>query len=77
MPSWLSFRSHRTITDIKDQVVNGHKTPLRADLDKALAAIEALAHDVRGIRQDLANEEDRRRVQISELRDDLDRRSRH
>jgi hypothetical protein len=73
IPSWISLRNHRSITDIKDQVVNGHKEPLRADLDKALAAIESLARDVRGIRTDLATEEDRRRKQINELREDVER----
>ena len=73
VPSWLAARNHKTLQDVKSNVINGHATPMRADLDKALTAIEALAHDVRGIRQDLASEEDRRRVQINELRDDVER----
>lgn len=73
IPSWLAHRNHQTIRDIKDQVVNGHTSPLRADLDKALSAIEALAQDVTGLRKDLAMEEDRRRTQISDLADDVDR----
>ena len=81
VPSWLAARTHRSVKVetkvIRDQLVNGHTTFLREDLDKALAAIEALAHDVRNLRKDLASEEDRRRSQYSELRDDLDRRSRH
>lgn len=73
VPSWLAHRNHQTIRDIKDQVVNGHTSPLRADLDKALAAIEALAQDLTGLRKDLAMEEDRRRTQISDLANDVDR----
>lgn len=74
VPSWLSaMKAHKGIQEVKDQVVNGHKTPMRADLDKALAAIEALAHDITGLRKDLAMEEDRRRIQIDDLRGDVDR----
>lgn len=73
IPSWLAARNHKTIRDIKNQVVNGHTEPLRSDLDKAIAAIQALANDVTGLRKDLAMEEDRRRTQISDLADDVDR----
>lgn len=80
VPSWLAARNHTTIKAIKNQVVNGHEQPLRADLDRAIDAIEAMAHNVDGItrdvgslRKDLSSEEDRRRVQIDELRDDVDR----
>ncbi len=73
VPSWLAARNHKTIRDIKNQVVNGHTEPLRSDLDKAIAAIQALANDVTGLRKDLAMEEDRRRTQISDLADDVDR----
>ena len=27
IPSWLTHRSHKTIRDIKDQVVNSHPAP--------------------------------------------------
>lgn len=80
VPSWLAARNHTTIKAIKNQVVNGHEQPLRADLDRAIEAIESLARDVLGLshnvgnlRKDLSSEEDRRRVQIDELRDDVDR----
>lgn len=78
VPTIFSARTHKSIKTetkvIRDQLVNGHNAPMREDLDRAIAAIESLAHDVQGLRRDLAAEEDRRRVQISELRDDLDRR---
>ena len=73
VPSALAARNHKTIRDIKDQVVNGHTSPLRADLDRALAAIEALAVDISGLRQELLMEETRRRTQISDLASDVDR----
>lgn len=73
VPSWLAHRNHATIRDIKNQVVNGHTSPLRADLDKALAAIEALAHDITALRQDLLTERDSRKAQVDDLRGDVDR----
>ena len=77
LPTFLAARNHRSIkaeTDIiKSQLVNGHRTMLREDLDRALAAIEALSHDVKALRSDLAMEEDRRRTQIDDLRGDVDR----
>lgn len=73
IPSWLSARNHRTINAIKDQVVNGHEKPMREDLDRAITAIEALSHDLTGLRKDLFMEEDRRRQQINELRSDMER----
>ena len=73
VPSWLAARNHKTIRDIKDQVVNGHTSPMRADLDKAIAAIESLGQDISGLRQELLMEETRRRTQISDLASDVDR----
>lgn len=67
VPSWFAARNHKSLNEVKDQVKNGHTTPLRVDLDKALAAIEDLAHDVRGLRSDLMAEEDRRRRDVAEL----------
>lgn len=91
VPSFYAHRSHKSLKDIKQQtidikgqVVNGHTSPMREDLDKALVAIhalgnglrkdfESLAHDVHNLRKDLAMEEDRRRVQIQDLATDVDR----
>lgn len=69
--------------DIRDQVVNGHtETNLRNDLDKVVSAVETLSqdvadisHDVRALRSDLMAEEDRRRMQIGDLRDELEHRT--
>jgi len=75
VPSWLAHKNHKVVKDIKDQVVNGHENPMRFDLDRAIAAIDALGEDVRRLRKDLMAEEDHRRLQISDLRDELDHRT--
>ena len=75
VPSWFAARNHRGISDIKNQVVNGHTEPLRADLDRAITAIGDLSGDVRGLRQDLAMEEDRRRAAVADLYTELDHRT--
>lgn len=84
IPSWFAIRNHRGISEIrnqneaiKGQVINGHSDapPLRADLDRAIAAVENLGHDVRGLRQDMAAIDDMRRQQIADLRADLDHRT--
>jgi hypothetical protein len=33
IPSWFAARNHKSIKKVTDQVVNGHTTPMRADLD--------------------------------------------
>lgn len=82
IPSWYAARNHRelkttqeTVTQVRDQVVNGHANspPLRADLDRVIAAIEHLSHDVTAIRRELADEETRRRDHVAELRDEVNR----
>lgn len=75
VPSYFAARNHQGIKDIKSQVVNGHTEPMRADLDRAIAGVEDLAVDVRGIRQDLAMEEDRRRAAVADLYTELDHRT--
>lgn len=73
IPSALAALNHRSIREIKSQVVNSHpETNLRDDLDRAIQAIEDLGHDVRTLRRDLMAEEEHRRIQIGDLRDELD-----
>ena len=74
IPSVFAHRNHKGIKEVQNQVKNAHTTNLRDDLDRAINAVEALGNDVRGLRQDLVMEEERRRRQISELRDDVERR---
>jgi hypothetical protein len=74
VPSFFAARNHKGIKEVQNQVKNAHTTNLRDDIDRAINAVETLGHEVRGIRTDLAAEEDRRRQSIKELRDDVERR---
>lgn len=78
VPSWFAARNHKEISSVKDQVVNGHKSPMRDDLDRVLARLEELSsflaevgRGVSGLRSDLNDEEIRRRENIRELRSDM------
>ncbi len=73
VPSVIAARSHRSIQRVENSVSNGHTVPMRADLDRAIAAIEALAHDVRNLRHDISEEQQLRREVIAELREDVNR----
>jgi len=73
VPSWFAIRAHKTSSEVLSQTRNGHSTPMREDLDKALVAIESLANDIRNLRGDVAMEESRRRSQIEDLAGDVDR----
>lgn len=77
VPSWFAARTHGALKTetkvIRDQLVNGHTTYLRQDVDRALAAIETLTHEIVNLRRDLSLEQDSRRSQIDDLRGDVDR----
>lgn len=80
VPSWFAARNHKSIKAIRDNVQNGHKVPMREDLDKVISVIEDLANsvqaltdDVTGLRQDLLTERDSRKAQVDDLRGDVDR----
>lgn len=74
IPSYFAARNHKGIQEVRAQVVNSHPDRnLRDDLDRAIAAIEDLAHDVRSIKTDLAEEERKRRDHVAELRDEVNR----
>jgi uncharacterized protein (UPF0264 family) len=77
IPSWFAHRNHKDLKEVVYQTKNNHETNLRDDIDRAIRAVEQLGHDVRGIRTDLAAEEDRRRHQVAELEDRLNKVSRH
>lgn len=77
VPAWLS---RRDIRDVKNQVSNGHKSPMRLDLDRVLERLEDLSRfvneigrGVRGLRAELIDEEGRRRENVHELRADIER----
>jgi hypothetical protein len=68
VPSWFAARNHKGIEAVKEQVKNGHtNTNLRDDVDRVINSVDQLSSDFRGLRQDLAAEEDRRRNQVAEL----------
>jgi hypothetical protein len=67
VPSWFAARNHKGIEAVKAQVQNAHSTNLRDDVDRAINAVEQLGQDFRGMRKDLAAEENRRRSEVAEL----------
>jgi len=75
IPGYMAARkNHKGIIQIRDSVVNGHADqPLRTDLDRVLASLDALAHDVRNLRHDISEEQQLRREVIAEMRDDFNR----
>lgn len=76
IPSWLAARNHKSLREVRDQVVNSHpESNLRDDLDRAIAAIADLSQDVRLLRKDLLAEESHRSLQISDLRDEIQHRT--
>lgn len=79
IPSWLTARNHKLIKSVKDQVVNGHTTPMRADLDVIKGDVAGLRDELRGgfadIRADLNEERAARRAGDATLRDELEHRT--
>jgi len=67
IPSWFAHRNHKDLKEVVYQTKNQHDTNLRDDVDRAIDAIEKLGQDFRGMRQDLAAEENRRRSEVAEL----------
>jgi hypothetical protein len=81
-PTWLAVRTKRQIHDVhqqvrvvKEQVVNGHTTPMRADMDEMRLAVSNLRDEVRGgfssLRADLTEERSARRDGDIQLRAEL------
>ena len=69
VPSYFAHKNHKGIKAVQNQVQNAHTTNLRDDIDRAISAVTSLSQDLRGLRQDVNNEQGHRRDQISELRD--------
>jgi len=67
IPSWFAHRNHKDLKEVVYQTKNQHDTNLRDDVDRAINAVEQLGQDFRGMRQDLAAEENRRRTEVAEL----------
>lgn len=78
VPSWLAARNHKVVRAIKDQVVNGHATPMREDLDMLREEIAGLRDEVRGgfaaLRGDIGEERATRRSEDAAIRDQIARR---
>lgn len=78
VPSWLAARNHKVIKAVKDQVVNGHTTPMREDLDMLREEIAGLRDEVRGgfaaLRGDIGEERATRRSEDAAIRDQIARR---
>ncbi|PQM45200.1 hypothetical protein C1Y40_04626 [Mycobacterium talmoniae] len=75
---WRDRRADRTLGTIRDNVQNGHKTPMRSDLDdfrdEVRAAFKDVRRDIGGIREELRDE---RRERIEGDRRAEERRHRH
>lgn len=82
VPAYFAARNHKAIQTVNQKadtlvgnVQNGHTVPLRADLDRVIAAVDDLTQDVRGLRQDLAGEAAVRRSAVADLYTELDHRT--
>ncbi|WP_163760950.1 DUF2746 domain-containing protein [Mycobacterium botniense] len=76
--AWIDSRNHaRAVGGIRDQLVNGHDSNLREDLDEFRAEVRAgfddVRRDMRGIRQDIGGVRGELRDE-REARLDLERR---
>lgn len=81
-PTWLTARANRAIKDVhqqvlvvREQVVNGHTSPLRSDVDEMRTAVSSLRDEVRGgfssLRDDLDEERSARRDGDVQLREEI------
>lgn len=81
-PTWIAARTqqkirevHQTVAVVKEQVVNGHTSPLRSDVDEMRTAVSNLRDEVRGgfssLRSDLAEERSARRDGDVQLREEI------
>lgn len=73
VPSYFAAKNGKEIKKVTDQVVNGHKSPMRSDLDKVIASLEQMSHSLHSLRDELLDEETRRKESVRELRVELDR----
>jgi len=47
VPSFFAARNHKGIKKVQDQVVNGHTTPMRADLDGLRETLHKMGDNIR------------------------------
>jgi len=78
VPSWAALRNHRSLQQVKDQVVNGHKTAMRADMDAIRDELGGMRDEMRGgfaaVRGDISEERLARRAGDDSIHDDIARR---
>lgn len=55
IPSWFAARNHKSIKKVTDQVVNGHTTPMRADIDSMKNTLDEIHTDMRGVKTDISD----------------------
>ena len=55
IPSWFAARNHKSIKKVTDQVVNGHTTPMRVDLDTMKSTLDEIHTDIRGVKTDISD----------------------
>ena len=77
IPSYFAARNHKGIQAVKNQVVNGHTTPLRADLDAMRDNVCGIRDEMRGgftaMRDDLTEERQARRAGDDAIREEIAR----
>lgn len=78
VPVWLQRRSSAKtdakLDGIRSQVQNGHTEPLRADIDRIIAAQADLVAEQRAQRVEAREEHRQHRADIKDIRDDYGRR---
>jgi len=62
VPSWFAYRNHGKIQKVSDQVtgvaaqvVNGHSTPMRADVDDIRTVVDEIRVDIHLIKSDVSD----------------------
>ena len=74
VPSYFARLNHKAIKEVSDSV-NNRPTTLRTDLDLVLQSIDEISTDIRGLRQDLSEERNTRRIAVADLYTELDHRT--
>jgi hypothetical protein len=80
VPTWLTMKNNKAIKQVKEQVTNGHTSPMRLDLDRVLERLDDLSrfmyemsHGVSKLHQQLVEEESRRRDGVRELHEEIEK----
>jgi hypothetical protein len=78
VPSWFAFRNHqsiqdnsRVINDVRDQIVNGHKTAMRSDIDSVREELAAIRTELSWLRTDVDGLRNEARAGYDVMRGDI------